>query len=102
MKSLVENFQKFFNLTDAEYINLMFSIIGIMFLAMIIFVIVKTVKSVKWWKRSSKYVREKMKTGDIIFASLNSRPAKIVSINEETVDVIVTISKSSVYTIEEV
>lgn len=102
MNDTIESFQKFFNLTDAEFINLMFSIIGLIFLSMMIYVIVKMIKSVKWWKRSSKYVKEKMKTGDVIYASINSGPAKVVTINENTVDIIITVDKSRIYTIEEV
>jgi preprotein translocase subunit YajC len=53
----------------------------------------------KWSKASSKYVENDMKVGDDVHVSTseNGVVGKVVKIEEETVDVIVTVPKFRIY-----
>lgn len=66
---------------------------------MLAYIVYKVYVAQKWWKASSKYVKDEMKVGDDVHVSTsdNGVSAKVVKIEEDTVDVVVTVQKSRIY-----
>ena len=70
---------------------------------MIVYIIYVMIKSFKWWKRSKKYVEEEMKKDDIVYVSNQQNlTGKVVEIKEDTVDILITVSKNRIYLNEKI
>lgn len=75
-----------------------------MIVVMVAYLFIKIYKSVKWWKRSAKYVKNDMKIGDTVYAGVfnNSAIGEVSEILEDRVVLKITVHKSNIYLNEKV
>jgi len=86
-------------LANVLTIEQLYFIIFVMFGAMFIYIGVKIYKSIKWWKASKNYVNNDMKIGDEVHFSTSDtgKEGRVLKIDKDTIDVVVTVYKSNVY-----
>jgi hypothetical protein len=68
-------------LIDNVSTDFLLGVLCLMLLIISIYILYKVIQNVKWWNRSKKYVKEKMKLNDLVYISTYEKIWKFICCN---------------------